>query len=124
MGCLVGYEPAARDSVPRCGSQSRTLASQLDEALERLLPPCRSRRRQLDDRCVQLGLEHCLEVWRPSAPATSVLDGRTSCNVSASMIQSSSSTPTVKERPELLLDHLALTPWTGPPAASTRSTTR
>jgi len=57
MGCSSDTSLPPRLGT-RCVRHLARYASQLDEALERLLRRVAHVRRQLDDRCVQLGLEH------------------------------------------------------------------
>jgi len=97
-------------NVARC-------ASQLDETLERLLHRVAHVRRQLDNRCVQLGLERS---WK----FASLRAGDERLDRGHELQRLRVDDPELlldadgQGTPELLLDHLTLTPWTGPPAAS------
>ena len=96
---------------------TETLAAQLDQTLERLLRCLAHVGRQLDDRRMKLGLER-------AGKFASLRAGDKRLDRGSELQRLRIDDPELlldadgQGTPELLLDHLALTPWTGPPAAS------
>ena len=119
---LLGRE-ARRIRACRCNSVSIAFrdvarrASQLDQTLERLIGRVADIGRQFDDRCMKLGLER-------AGKAASLRAGDERLDRGHELQRLRIDNPELlldadgQGAPELLLDHLALTPCTGPPAAS------
>ena len=106
-----------RDVVTVALGNLARCAPQLHQALDRFVRALARLRRELDDRCVQLGLQRA----RQAATGRS---GNEDLDCRHELARLRIEDPELlldtdgQGAPEVLFDQLALTPWTGPPAAS------